>query len=293
VRAADQVVDAPVHLVHRGRLYRVTGYGRAPLRGALPYRLTSGRIPRGGNEIALGPRLADEFGAHVGDRVVLSDLAGTRSTMRVTGIVVVPTLEDEPLGNNVLMSLAALRRTAISTGYSNLLVRTVDAAAATSLRSELARSVEIELPTAPNTIVALGKLAAPQRLLIIVLLVGGMLLIGEHVALLVRRRGTQMAIAASIGMTRRQLIVATASATALTAAVGVLIGAPLGWALSRVVLVEIGPRLGLGLSGPGIVTSALIALAGLLAAVVVASTLAIVGLRRRSIRELRGFGTSA
>jgi len=213
--------------------------------------------------------------------------------MRVTGIVVVPTLEDEPLGRNVLMPMRALRRTAISTGYSNLLVRAVDPAAAASLRAQLARSVEVELPTAPNTIVALGKLAAPQRLLIIVLLVGGMLLVAEHVALLVRRRGTQMPIAASIGMTRRQIIAATASATVLTAAIGVLIGAPLGWALSRVVLVEIGPRLGLGLAGPGIVLSALIALAGLLAALIVASTLAIAGLRRRSISELRGFSTSA
>jgi hypothetical protein len=102
-----------------------------------------------------------------------------------------------------------------------------------------------------------------------------------------------MAIAASIGMTRRQLIVATASATVLTAAIGVVIGAPLGWALSRVVLVEIGPGLGLGLPGPGIVTSVLIALGGLLAAVIVAGVLAVLGLRRRTIMDLRGFGASA
>jgi putative ABC transport system permease protein len=271
----------------------VTGYGRATLRGALPYRLTAGRVPRTDGEIALGPRLADEFGVHVGDRVVLSDLAGITTTMRVTGIVVMPTLEDEPLGRNVLMPMSALRQTAISTGYSNLLVRAVDPAAATALRTELARSVEIEEPTAPNTIVALGKLAAPQRLLIIVLLFGGMLLVAEHVALLVRRRGNQMAIAASIGMTRRQLIVATASATVLTATMGVVIGAPLGWALSRVVLVEIGPGLGLGLAGPGIVTSVLIALGGLLAALIVAAALAVLGLRRRTIMDLRGFGVSA
>ncbi len=293
VRDVDQVVDAPVHIVHRGQISRVTGYGRATLRGALPYRLTAGRVPDADGEIALGPRLADEFGVHVGDRVVLSDLAGNTSAMRVTGIVVMPTLENEPLGRNVLMPMDALRRTAISTGYSNLLVRAVDPAAARALRGELARTVEIELPTAPNTIVALGKLAASQRLLIIVLLIGGMLLVAEHVSLLVRRRGNQMAIAASIGMTRRQIIVSTASATVLTAAVGVVIGAPLGWALSRVVLVEIGPRLGLGLAGPGIVISVVTALAGLLGALLVAGTLALLGLRRRTIMDLRGFGASA
>ncbi len=293
VRDVDQVVDAPVHLVHHGQISRVTGYGRKTLLGALPYRLTAGRMPRTDGEIALGPRLADDFGVHIGDSVELSDLAGVTTTMRVTGIVVMPTLEDEPLGRNVLMPMGALQQTAISTGYSNLLVRAVDPAAATSLRTELARSVEIEEPTAPSTIVALGKLAAPQRLLIIVLLFGGMLLVAEHVSLLVRRRGNQMAIAASIGMTRRQLIVATASATVLTAAMGVVIGAPLGWALSRVVLVEIGPGLGLGLAGPGIVTSVLIALAGLLAALIVAGALAVLGLRRRTIMDLRGFGASA
>ncbi len=293
VRDVDQVVDAPVHLVHHGAISRVTGYGRKPLLGALPYRLTAGRLPRTDGEIALGPRLADEFGMHVGDHVVVSDLAGVTATMQVTGIVVMPTLEDEPLGRNVLMPMSALRQTAISTGYSNLLVRAVDPAAADALQHELARSVEIEEPTAPDTIVALGKLAAPQRLLIVALLIGGMLLVAEHVALLVRRRGNQMAIAASIGMTRRQMIVATASASVFTAAIGVLIGAPLGWALSRVVLVEIGPRLGLGLPGPGVVTSVLIALAGLLVALVVAGVLAVLGLRRRTIIDLRGFGASA
>ncbi len=89
------------------QIVRVTGYGRAALRGELPYHATAGRVPRSAGEVALGPRLADEFGVHVGDRVELTDLAGHRFTKTVSGIVVVPTLEDEPLGRNVLMTLPA------------------------------------------------------------------------------------------------------------------------------------------------------------------------------------------
>jgi hypothetical protein len=286
VSDVDKIIDAPVHLLHRGQIVRVTGYGRAPLKGQLPYTTTSGRLPESDDEIALGPRLADEFGAHVGDRVELVDLLGQKYVRTVTGIVVSPTLEGEPLGRNVIMPLPAIRESAISTGYSNLLVGAVDPEAAAALHAELARSVEIEEPAAPSAIVALGKLSAPARLLVIVLLVGLVVLIGEHVGLLVRRRGTQFAIAAAIGMTRRQLILATSSSTVFTAALAVLGGVPLGWALSRVVLVEIGPRLGLGLAGPGVGTSLLIAAAGLAIAAVLAFALALVGLGRRSITEL-------
>jgi hypothetical protein len=286
VRDVDEVIDAPVHLLHRGQIVRVTGYGRRPVKGALPYTTTAGRMPRSDSEIALGPRLANEFGVQVGDRVALVDLLGQKYVRTVTGIAVVPTIENEPLGRNVIMPLAALRESAISTGYSNLLVRGADAAAAAALHDELARTVEIEEPTAPSTIVALGKLSAPARLLVIVLLIGVVLLIAEHVGLLVRRRGTQFAIAASIGMTRRQLVAASSSSTIFTAALSVLCGVPLGWALSRVVLVEIGPRLGLGLAGPGVMTSLLVAAAGLLGAAVLAFVLSLIGLAGRSITDL-------
>jgi putative ABC transport system permease protein len=289
VRDVDRLVDAPVHLLHNGQIVRVTGYGRSPVTGALPYRVTAGHVPQELDEIALGPRLADELGAHLGDRIQLMDLQGERFTERVAGIVVTPTLEDEPLGRNLLMSLGALRRAAISTGYSNMLIRAVDKRSATALHNELARSVEIDEPTAPSTIVALGKLNAPERLLIIVLLIGAALLVAEHLGLLIRRRGTQLAIAASIGMTRRQLVAATSSSTVLTAALAIVCGVPMGWALSRLVLVEIGPRLGVGLSGPGVLTSFVIAVCGLGLAAVLSVSLAAAGLRGRTVRDLRGY----
>lgn len=289
VRDVDRLVDAPVHLLHHGQIVRVIGYGWSPVKGALPYRVSAGRMPEQLGEIALGPRLADEFGAHVGDHIELVDLQGNRFDERLTGIVVTPTLENESLGRNVLMSLGALRRAATSTGYSNMLIRAVDERSARSLRSELARTVELDEPTAPSTIVALGKLSAPARLLIIVLMIGAALLVAEHIGLLLRRRGTQLAIAASIGMTRRQLVAATSSSTVLTAALAVVCGVPLGWALSRLVLVEIGPRLGVGLAGPSLLTSLAIAALGIAVTVVLALSLAAAGLRGRTVRDLRGY----
>jgi ABC-type antimicrobial peptide transport system permease subunit len=286
VRDADQVVDAPVHVLHRGAILRVTAYGRASVKGALPYRAVSGRVPRDDGEIAVGPRLADELDLHIGDRLILADTAGKRYEKRIVGVVVTPTLESEPLGRNLLMSRTALRATAISGGYSNLLVRAHDDRTAAGLSTELARDVEVEQRVAPNTIVALGKLTAPARLLVLVLLIGAMLLVAEHVALMLRRRGTQLSIAASIGMTRRQLIVSTATSALLTAAVAVLCGVPLGWAVSRVVLVEIGPRLGLGLAGPGIAPTVLVALAGFAVAAVLAFGVAALGLSRRPLTDL-------
>lgn len=289
VRDLDHVVDAPVHVLHDGKIVRLTGYGRHSIRGALPYRAIAGHVPHADDQVALGPRLADEFGAHVGDHVEFTDLAGEHFTMTVSGIVVVPTLENEPLGRNVLMTLPALRRTAISTGYSNLLVRAAGPAQGRALRAALASTVEIEDPVAPSAIVALGKLAGPADLLVVVLLIAGVLLIAEHVALLLRRRGTQLAIAASIGMTRRQVIAAMSASSLLTVTAGVVVGVPSGWALSRVVLVEIGPRLGLGLPGPAVTDALLIAVAGIGIALLLSVGLSGAAVGRRTIPELVGY----
>jgi ABC-type antimicrobial peptide transport system permease subunit len=87
-------------------------------------------------------------------------------------------------------------------------------------------------------------------------------------------------------MTRRQLILSTATSALLTAAVAIACGIPLGWAVSRVVLVEIGPRLGLGLAGPGVGPALLLALACAGMAAVLAFGVAALGLSRRSLTDL-------
>ncbi len=63
---------------------------------------------------------------------------------------------------------------------------------------------------------------------------------------------------------------------------------PFGWALSRVVLVEIGPRLGIGLAGPGVMTAVLIAVAGIAVALVLSIGLSVAALGRRTIADLVG-----
>ena len=265
MRDVDQVVDAPVHIVHRGQISRVTGYGRATLRGALPYRLTAGRVPDADGEIALGPRLADEFGVHVGDHVVLSDLAGHRSAMRVTGIVVMPTLEKRTVGSQRVDAAwtpcggPRSRRATRICWYARSIrgsTRRCGANSPARSRSNCRRAEHDRRARQVGRVAAAADHRVADR---------------RHVA----RRGARLVAGASArrpdgdcGVDRDDPAPAhrrsTASATVLTAAVGVVIGAPLGWALSRVVLVEIGPRLGLGLAGPGIVISVLIALAGLL-----------------------------
>ena len=286
-------VDQPVGVAHLcGQIagvdwpYPVRRELRA--QGERPYRLTSGRLPRGAGEVALGPRSADELGVGIGDRVTMVGPSGLSVSKRVSGVVELPTLEAEPLGRNLLMPQDALRLTAVSQGYANVLVRAVDPAAAASLRTELASTLEIEQPSAPSTVVALGKLAAPARLIVIVLVLAAILLVGEYVTLLLRRRGTQLAIAASIGMNRRQLIAAIASAAVATAVVAVVVGVPLGWAVSRLVLVELGPRLGVDLAGPGVLSALLVAVAGVVVAVAVGFALSTAGLSRRRLADLRG-----
>ena len=70
--------------------------------------------------------------------------------------------------------------------------------------------------------------------------------------------------------------------------VAVVVGVPLGLAASRLVLVELGPRLGVDLAGPGVLSALLVAMAGVVVAVAVGIVLSTAGLSRRRLADLRG-----
>ena len=76
----------------------------------------------------------------------------------------------------------------------------------------------------------------------------------------------------------------------ISSTVAALLGLPFGWAVSRIVLVEVGPRLGLILDTPGVLT--LLVVGGVIVAaslaVSVASTTVAFSSRRRPMLEVDG-----
>lgn len=268
VRDAEQLTSTDVELRHGGTTAVLSGYGRATLRGSLPWTLAAGRIPLRAGEVALGPRAAHDLAVGVGDRVFA---AGPHGWVRlaVVGLVVLPTGNREPLGSNVLVTRAQLARLSAGAPYSGLAVRATDAAAARALVAELGRDYELETPVAPDTVAALDELGGPTRILLAVLLLGVLLLVVQTVRLLLRRRRGQLAIAHVLGMPARTLVAATVAAVLAGPAVAAVVGAPLGWAASRLVLDETGPRLGLALHRPDVGPALLVVAAAAVAALLV------------------------
>jgi hypothetical protein len=249
VRDLEQLTSTTLPVRAGGSSAQLVAYGRATLRGSLPWTLAAGRVPRAAGEIALGPRAAHDLGVTLGDRVTVSGAHGPVA-LRVVGVAVLPTGNREPLGRNVLLTKAQLARLTATPPYSAVAVRASDPAAARALATEYGRAHELETPRPPETITALDELGTPTRILLGVLVLGLLLLIGQAARLLHRRRARQLAIARVLGVP--DTTAGTAAVAALVALTGAaaLVGAPLGWSVSRIVLAEIGPRLGLALAGP-------------------------------------------
>lgn len=290
VTAADSVVDAPLVVRKAGVRATVTGYGRAAIKGELPYETTAGRSAVGDGEIALGPNVAQLLRAEVGDRVELVPRQGPPRRVRVVGITVLPTIENEPLGRNALVTLATLRATALSTGYDNIFVRATSPAAATAVRASLGPGTGTLRPVAPPTVRALDRLVGPGRVLLVVLGGALLLLVAGHARTLIRRRGDQLRVALAVGMSPGRVSLAAGLSVGWVVAVAAAIGVPVGWGVGRLVTAETAPRLGLG---PGdstlpelLVAVGVVALVGVVAAA--ATTLVVA---RRPVRSWASAGS--
>jgi ABC-type lipoprotein release transport system permease subunit len=252
----------------------LVGYGRATLRGRLPWTVTAGRVPERPGEIALGPRAAHDLDVGVGDRLRARAPAGP-VPLTVVGLVVLPSGNQEPLGRNALVTGGQLARLGGATPFSGLLVRGTDPPTGRALQRELARTLEIDTPRPPETVTALDELGRPMRILLAVLLLAVLLLLGQHVRVLLRRRRGQLGIAHVLGVPRRHLVVATVSAALGPTLLGTVIGGVVGWAATRLLLNEVGPRIGLGFTRPAFGPPLWIAAGAVGAALVVAAGAAV------------------
>ncbi|GAB2480729.1 hypothetical protein [Jatrophihabitans fulvus] len=288
VLAADTVVDAPLVVASGSGQVTLTGYGRARVKGELPYELASGSRPERPDQIALGTSAAQELRIGVGDSVTLLGREGRRFQAQVVGLVVLPTIENEPLGRNALVNLPILRAYALSRGYDNIFVRATSQQAAMGVRARLGPNAGTLSPVAPPTVRALDRLVGPGRVLLAVLAGAVLLLVAGHGRQLVRRRGGQLAIAEAIGMPTRRVVAAATAAVVVPGLIAGVVGVPLGWAAGRVTVAEIAPRLGLATRGSAwaeLTAGALVVV--VLAACAAAFALAVVRLReRRSMSTL-------
>jgi hypothetical protein len=197
----------------------VAAYAVIPRRGNVEPVVFDGRAPAAPEEIALGPRLADELGVAVGDRVRTSD--GERI---VVGLA--PTFGMSDASDNVSGVLLGGRLE--DPDFSTALVRVADGVDSERFGAAVYPDAEYGAPVAPADVVNLRELEGfPPLLLAVFALLGVAGIV--HLARSTADRGRRdVAVLRALGMSRRRSAQAVLGAIALAAAAATAAAAPLG-----------------------------------------------------------------
>jgi putative ABC transport system permease protein len=234
--------------------------------GDIGWTLLSGRAPVRADEVTLGTREADRLDAEVGDTVAFG---GGRA--RVVGIGLGPPLAGERLGASVLVTPEAMAATAEHQVFREAMVRAAPGIDPEDLARDLGARYELEVRSLPDEVRDLAELGAVPELLGGFLAALGAVALAHALAVTTRRRAVDLAVLRALGATAAEAARAVVAMALITAGVGVVIGAPLGWATGRLLWGEVAR--GAGVAGE-IVVPATVA-GALVAVVAVAALLAV------------------
>jgi hypothetical protein len=234
----------------------ISALSGASLRGPLPLVTTSGRLPRGTSEVALGATTLHQLGAHIGSdvRVTVQQPTGGShtSSYRVTGTVVfAPSDGTGGLGSGAAFTLDGLLspqcgrlppgaaqdacrlRTVFSVG-GDILVTTVPGPRGQADLARLARAypAEVNLPYPPTSLVNFGEVNFPLLFGLAVAVFGAATLVHALVVSVGRRR-RETGLLKVLGFVRRQAAFAMSWQTTTVVVVGLIVGLPLGIAAGR------------------------------------------------------------
>ena len=213
----------------------VPAYAPTSIKGDMPWTVLEGRLPGAVDEIALGPSLADQLGVLPGETATVTDAKGEPHRLRVVGTVLTPVDGSQmSLGASVVMTSLGLTPVQQSPPTTSMLVRTTPGSAE-GLRQVLARRFEIiraAPPTEVRQVLDLGRL--PDVLALFLAAVAAAAL-AHGLVLTSRRRAHDIGVLRALGFTRRQVAASVLTMSGVTAAVGLVVGIPLGLAIGRVV----------------------------------------------------------
>jgi hypothetical protein len=250
------------------------------LKGEFSPTVESGRMPDRPGEIALGPKLLDTVGVHVGDEVAVR--AARIRTLRVVGTALNLDPQDESFGTTAYVTRSTFEALRGNQGIVNeetvLHFQAGADAQAVHRRLKIATPLGLtdeSLPTRPAAVANVAEIGKVPTMLAVVLGVIGIVAVAHAVVLAVRRRRRSLAVLAALGMTQGQrLRIVLAMATTMIL-VGLVIGIPLGLMLGSYVwnLMAGGLRVGfetnvpvLGVCGVALLGIALTLLVALLPA---------------------------
>jgi hypothetical protein len=245
----DREVESVLHAVWY-RAIPINGvatptYGISALKGDIAPVVLTGRAPRTTDEIAFGPDTLHDLKLHVGERIRVGEPPGRE--VAVVGTALLPASSHTDYDQTGWMTADAIERligplTELDPNayeeYS--LIRwkpgvnhlQAEKALVSRLDGDELYSTPASLPTA---VVSLGDLRSLPYALGVFFALLASATVAHALVTTVRRRRQELAIMRSIGFTRRQSRIAIAWQATLIAAVGLVVGVPLGIVTGRFV----------------------------------------------------------
>jgi hypothetical protein len=236
-----------------------------PLRGNLLLTATSGRLPSGLRDIALGSSTLRLVGARVGSLVSVKTpllKGGTRTAeFRVVGTTAFPPdFGTGGLGTGAVLSLDGIlgsqcppgptqpscRLQAVTQLAGAFLVRTDATPSGQASLDRLTRAygTAVNQPATPANLVNFGQAVNFPLVLGLVLLLFGAATLLHVLVVSVTRRRREMGLLKALGFVRSQLAWSVSWQTTTVALVGIVFGVPLGIAIGRLVWVAFADNLG-------------------------------------------------
>jgi hypothetical protein len=209
----------------------------AMVRGSLSPTVVEGRQPAAAGEILLGTKTARALEAEIGDEV--EGRTGKRvSKYRVVGRGVLPDFGVHgagtlALGNGAAMTLQGVRRLEPQAAPNVFLLGLAATANRRATLARLQRDVLASVPGRPADVANWGRVSAFPYALAALVAAAAAALLAHALLTSIRRRRRDLAILKTLGFERRDVRATVAWQATTVAAIGLLVGLPLGAATGR------------------------------------------------------------
>ena len=252
-----------------------TGWGFTTVRGTIEPEVVTGRAPSGPTEVALGSATLQAIGKQVGDRVRIRGPKGA-GTYQIVGQIVLPQLQfgqAQPLADGAaftgegfapLLDLQNRTRYLVADfapGVNHAAVlRRADATPqfrAPPGQAAFVADQGVAGPTRPPEVQRLRQIDWFPPVIALLLAVLALVAIAHTLITTAHRRRAELAVLRTLGFERRQVRATLAWQATALAAVGLVVGIPLGLVLGTVVWRGVADSLGI-VSTPDYPTVALL-----------------------------------
>jgi ABC-type antimicrobial peptide transport system permease subunit len=232
------------------------------VQGSLAPEIARGRVPETPSEVALGATTLHALGKRIGDTVRAGNENATRE-FRIVGQVVLPQLEDgelQSLGDGAAFTGAGFAPLLERDNHTRYLVgtfapgvdrtavgRRIDGIAAFGAPAQERDVVEhgIAGPSRPPEVARISSVRWFAPVLALLIAVLALVAVGHAIVTTVYRRRSEVAVLKTLGFERRQVRAMLAWQATALAAIGLVIGIPVGLFVGEAVWNRVAESLGI------------------------------------------------